>query len=99
MHFARFVGTVLAPHHRKNSQLGDIRIASQNFLYARVFVPAYPMLGRYLRRHLDFHAGRRHHSPLHFCLAARQALALAAPASAATLDWNTTNPSPEPTAR
>ncbi len=37
MNAAGFVGAVLAPHHAENSQFGDVRIASENFLYAGVF--------------------------------------------------------------
>ena len=32
------VGTMLAPHHRKNSELGEVWFASQNFLDALEFL-------------------------------------------------------------
>src|ERR1700737_4824679 len=38
MHFAGFIGAVLAPHHAENSQLGDVRPAAENLLYPRVFI-------------------------------------------------------------
>ena len=38
MHARGFVGAVLAPHHAEDAQFGEVRIAAQNFLDARVFV-------------------------------------------------------------
>ena len=36
MYFAGFVGAVLAPHHGENAEFGDVGIATENFLDARV---------------------------------------------------------------
>jgi len=50
MHAARFIGAVLAPHHAEDAKLGEIRVAAQDFLDARVFLGRKPVLGRDLRR-------------------------------------------------
>jgi len=47
------VGAVLAPADAENSELGEIRIAAQDLLYACVFVRRKTMLGGELRRYLD----------------------------------------------
>ena len=38
----RFIGAVLAPHHAENAKFGDVRIAAEDFLDARVFVGVRP---------------------------------------------------------
>ena len=45
MNAAGFVGAMLAPHHAENSEFGDIRIAAENFLNARVFFGGKAVLG------------------------------------------------------
>src|SRR5580704_4231662 len=85
VHLARFVGAVLAPHHAENAQLSDVRIAAKNLLNARVLLARYAVLGCNFRRYLDFSNCSRH-----------QAVALAAPTSASTIERKITRPSEEP---
>src|SRR5438045_1616973 len=54
--------TMLAPHHRKNSQLGEIRFASENFFDAAKFLRRQAMLGHNFRRDLGIESGVRHRS-------------------------------------
>ena len=49
-----FVGTMLAPHDRENSQLGKIRCASENFHDAFVLLRREPMFAHYFGRNLRF---------------------------------------------
>jgi hypothetical protein len=58
MHSRRFVGAVLAPHHAENSQLSEIRIASQYFLRTRVFARSQTVFGGDLGS--DFNLGIDH---------------------------------------
>ena len=53
-----FVGTMLAPHHRKNSELSEVRLASENFFDASEFLRRQAVLRNNLRR--DFRIGGRH---------------------------------------
>ncbi len=45
MNAAGFVGAMLAPHHAENAQLGEIGLAAENFLDARVFFGREAVLG------------------------------------------------------
>ena len=38
VHFAGFVGAVLAPHHREDAEFGDVRFAAEDLFDAGVFV-------------------------------------------------------------
>src|SRR5580704_3609256 len=87
LHLARFVGAVLAPHHAEDAQLRDVRIAPEDLLNARVFFGRYPVLCSNFRSYLDFSNCCRH-----------QAVALAAPTSASTMERKITRPSAEPRA-
>ena len=49
-----FVGTMLAPHDRENSQLGEIRLAAENFLDAFVFFRRETMFAHHFGRNLWF---------------------------------------------
>src|SRR5208282_16923 len=60
VHFARFVGAVLAPHHTENAELGDVGIAAQDLLNARVFVTCDAVFGGNFRSHFDFGACGSH---------------------------------------
>ena len=44
-----FVGAVLAPHHAEDAEFGEVRIAAEDFLDARVFVGGEAVLGGDLR--------------------------------------------------
>ena len=87
VHLARFVGAMLAPHHREDTQLRDVRLAPQDLLHPRVFFCGKPVLGRDFRRDSYFRRCRGH-----------QAVAFAAVASDSTSDWKITKPSAEPSA-
>src|SRR5882762_8982038 len=54
MHLARFVGTVLTPHHAEDAQLGEVRFAPKNFLDARVLFSGEAVLSRQFRCDSDF---------------------------------------------
>ncbi len=54
MHAAGFVGAVLAPHHAEDAELGEVGIAAENFLDARVLFGREAVLGDELRRDFDF---------------------------------------------
>ena len=41
----RFIGAMLAPHHRENAELGDVGLAPQNIDHLAVFFRAQPMAG------------------------------------------------------
>ena len=58
VHAARFIGAVLAPHHAENSELGEIRVAAEDFLDARVFLGREAVLGGDLWS--DFDVGINH---------------------------------------
>ena len=45
VHAAGFVGAVLAPHHAENAEFGEVGIAAENFLDARVLVGREAVLG------------------------------------------------------
>ncbi len=45
VHFARFVGAVLAPHHAKDAELGDVRITPKDFSDTRVFFGSEAVFG------------------------------------------------------
>ena len=53
MRAARFVRAVLAPHHAEDAQLGNVRVASQNFLDTRVFVEGKAVFSGNLRGNFD----------------------------------------------
>ena len=55
-----FVGTMLAPHHRKNSQLGEVRFAPENFFDALIFLRRQAMFGHNFRSDLGIENGVRH---------------------------------------
>src|SRR5260370_1095519 len=42
---ARFVGAVFAPHHAEDAQFGNVRIAAEDLLNARVLVARHAVLG------------------------------------------------------
>ena len=56
MDLAGFVGAVLAPHHAEDAQLGDVGIAAQNFLHARVFGSREAVLRGDFCRYFNFRA-------------------------------------------
>ena len=58
MNAAGFIGAVLAPHHAEDAELGEVRVAAEDFLDARVFVGREAVLGRHLGRDFDF--SRKH---------------------------------------
>jgi len=64
MDFARFVGAVLAPHHAEDAQLGDVWLAPEDLLYARVFFGGEAVFGGDFRRYSDFGASGSHISNL-----------------------------------
>src|SRR5215470_94463 len=67
VNFAGFVGAVLAPHHGENPQLGDVRIAAENFLNAGVLFGGYAVLGGNFGSDLDFCCCCRHLARLRTC--------------------------------
>src|SRR5260370_3241793 len=62
--FARFVGAVFAPHHAENAQLGNVRVAAKNLLYAGVFFGGEAVLSGDFRRYSDLGASGSHISIL-----------------------------------
>src|ERR1700674_419496 len=64
MDFARFVGAVLAPHHAEDAQLGDVWLAPEDLLHARIFFGGEAVLGDDFRRYSDFGASGSHISNL-----------------------------------
>ena len=54
MDAAGFVGAVLAPHHAEDAEFGEIGIAAENFLDARVFFGREAVFGDDFGRHFDF---------------------------------------------
>ncbi len=52
--FARFIGAVLAPHHGKNAEFGDVGIAAENFLDARVLFGSDAVFGGDFGSDFDF---------------------------------------------
>ena len=64
MDFAGFVGAMLAPHHAKNAQLGDVGIASENFLHAGVLGSREAVFRGDFRRDFNFRACCRQFSYL-----------------------------------
>ena len=87
VHFARFVGAVLAPHHAEDAQLRDVRIAPEDLFDARVFFGGEAVFGGDLGRNFDFGSCGSH-----------QAVAFAAPTSASTMERKIVRPSVEPSA-
>ena len=51
---------MLAPHHAEDAEFGEVGVAAQNFLRARVFVGGKTVLGRDLRRDFNFGVNHRH---------------------------------------
>ena len=60
VHFARFIGTVFAPHHAENTEFSDVGIAAENLLDARVLVARNAVFGGDFRSHFDFGANGSH---------------------------------------
>ena len=60
VYFARFVGAVLAPHHGENAEFGDVGIAAEDFLDARVFLWRYAVFGGDLGSDSNFRASGGH---------------------------------------
>src|SRR5438270_831063 len=60
MHFAGFVGAVLAPHHTEDAQLGNVWLAPEDLFDARVFFTRQAVLRRDFGRYLDFSECRGH---------------------------------------
>src|SRR5262249_47843512 len=87
VHFARFVGAVFAPHHGKDAEFGDVRIAAKDFLDSRVLFGGDAVFGGDFGSYLNFSQGRCH-----------QAIAFAAPTRASTMDLKMTRPSAESSA-
>src|SRR5260370_1308053 len=87
MHFARFVRAVLAPHHGENAKLGNVGIAAENFLNARVLFGGHAVFRGDFRGDFNFRGCRSH-----------QAVAFAAETSDSTSDRKITRPSAEPSA-
>src|SRR5580765_5829136 len=56
VHFARLIGAVLAPHHTENTEFGDVGVAAENLLDARVLVARNAVFGGDFRSHFDFGA-------------------------------------------
>ena len=57
--FARiFVGTMLAPHHRENPELGEVRFAPENFFDALVFLRREPVLAHHFGCDFRFRSHR-----------------------------------------
>src|SRR5207249_12276090 len=100
--FTRFIGAVLAPHHAKDAQLGDVRVAAKDLLNARVLLAGDAMFGGDFGGHSNFGASSGHVSDLQqrtdTANAALHAVALAAPTSASTMERKMTRPSEEPRA-
>ena len=99
--FTRFIGAVLAPHHAKDAQLGDVRVAAKDLLNARVLLARYAMFGGDFGSHSNFGANSGHVSGLQQgfeAVGSAHAVALAAPTSASTMERKMTRPSEEPRA-
>src|SRR5260221_9134328 len=62
VNLAGFVGAVFAPHDGKNAELGDVRIAAENFLDARVFFGGDAVLGGDFGSDFDFGCGGGHYA-------------------------------------
>ena len=60
MDAAGFVGAVLAPHHAEDAEFGDVGIAAENFLDARVFFGGEAVFGGDFGRDFDFDLGGGH---------------------------------------
>jgi hypothetical protein len=58
--FARFVGAVLAPHDAEDAEFGDVGIAAEDLLDARVLVARYAVFGGDFGSHFNFGAGGGH---------------------------------------
>jgi hypothetical protein len=54
VNLAGFIGAVLAPHHGEDAEFGDVRIAAENFLYARVLSGGDAVFGGDFRCDFDF---------------------------------------------
>ncbi len=66
--FARFVGAVLAPHHAENAEFGDVGIAAEDLLDARVFLARYAVFGGDLGSDSNFRASGGHVSFARCCI-------------------------------
>ena len=54
VHAAGFVRAMLTPHHAEDTELGEVGIASEDFLDAGVFFGREAVFGSDLRRYFDF---------------------------------------------